>query len=201
MSKTVDLFIDGFEEKFGKYLQQAKSLDAWDGKTISYSDYFSIIHPGKKFSDWDLECEVSPENFDRMILEEIQKYIHDFPKFENICDFVGNDWFQFMAFLPKETKAPFIDIHILGVDDKLLNQYFNEILDLPESEKKTIDWIIITWFRKVKNKDKGAREFRDGWLEKCLPPEQYEEAKNNPTKFFKDYLSGRGYNKILDFLI
>lgn len=200
MSVIIDKFISEFEEKFGKYLQPATHLEAKEGQTISHTAYFSVIHPTLKFSDWDLECRIIPGGLGLAVLEEMYEYIHNFSKFQNVGDFVGNGWFQIMAFLPQETTGPFVDVHVQGVEGELKKDYFQRVLDFPKAEQQTIDWLVITWFRKVKNKNKEANKFRNGWLKKYLTPKQYEESGSNPGSFFSDYFSSRDYNDVVNFL-
>ena len=103
-------FIENFEKEFGEFL----------------SSLSTVLPATTKYSDWDIYINLNPEKADISLLQKIDEFIKFFPDFDLVRDFATDAEYhskayqrnsnlkhiQYMAFLPKESFAPFVDIHI-----------------------------------------------------------------------------------------
>lgn len=203
MPEEIKKFISGFEDKFGTYLATVTPIKKVPGRLDPiYTKHFSIFPGENKYSDWDLTCRVLAEFVTLDVLSAMRKYTHEFPELSNVSDFVGNEWFQIMAFMPESDFAPFFDIHIEGIPDSLRNEYLNSSLNPEKSRQETNEWLVLIWLRKKKNHSPEASHMisDEGWLHWALTSEQLEEIRKDSEGFMKKYFAGRGYDAVLEFL-
>lgn len=220
LNKTISDFTDKFEKQFSSFLISPLKYSKQPNKNLEPVTFnnFTILLPEKKYSDWDLfywfdsnlvsiQTVKDVENFIRsyegfknvgVLITTADKYLHLWhntrrPAFENST---ALDSLPFMAFMPNETQHPFFDLHISGINNHILQEYYND-----KTDDELIDWLMLTIWRKYKNgaTTEEVTKMVKNYLSQSFPTEE-QDILNNPSEFFKKYLSNKIQSDIINFL-
>ncbi len=180
--------IENFEKEFGGNL----------------SSPTTVLPATTKYSDWDIYINLNPEKANISLLQKIDEFVKSFSDFDLVRDFATDAEYhskayqrtsnlkhiQYMAFLPKESFAPFVDIHIDGVGKNLMGEFYNS--KKGNLSQGYLDWAILTYWRKIM---RGEGDKLSEWVERSILPAFDEEDKDqiraNPKDFFKNYFKNR----------
>ncbi len=202
MLPTINEFINKFEKEFGKYLGSTSKLNPLpsrpDKEPPIHISHFRVCKGENEFSDWDLDCYV---NATLKTLSSISNFILDFDGFLHTKYIIGKNTFQFMAFMPKETHAPFLDLHFVVPKENIKNRYDKNV-DSTKAQQEKTEWLLITLIRKIKNNTdkKELDEFKKKWLKNRLSVKEYKELNSKPIKFFTDYFVEGKYRDTVKLL-
>lgn len=196
-NKTIREFAKGFEANFKDVLLPPRILRAPGKKPPVRTDHIAICIGEDTFSDWDMHCYANPARVTLSDLKSMDSFIKNSPKFQCTKTFRGNNMPQFMAFMPNESFAPFVDIHIEDARHIIAQSEFSAALD-----EATIAWLLLTWWRKLrKGNQTDANAFRDYWITPLLKPEERDAVAKQPISVLTEYFKGRAdYAIAVDFL-
>jgi hypothetical protein len=194
INNRIERFVEAFEKAFGKYLLpcQKKNDDAY------YTKHFSIFTgKKKKYSDWDLHCYFIPTSAESDVLKKMEGCIGSFfddtgiliamhQIFYKLVHYINNaQFFQVMGFMKNTEFAPFVDITIKNVPNAYLQKQYGAI-----SGQDFIDWIILTYWRKLKFQP-PATKLLDDMIIPILGEAQRQEIENRPDQVFSEFFQDR----------
>lgn len=204
-SKTIREFIETFEKLFGTYLQPIY--------IPGHTTHFKIYRGKKKYSDWDLRCELV-NHVEYNVVQQMVKFIESYAAFDDVGHFMTDaeefantgshissaKLIQIMAIMKNESHAPFFDLDIRNVDNSYVKSFFEKSFN-----DEFISWAMLTAWRKLKNDNViGRNSFV--WITGFYLLPYYSDKKDKkailsePQKFFASKLSGR-YERAVKFLI
>ena len=202
-------FVVEFQNKFSNFLNSERLLkiNGREADRIKLK-YFEVCKAETELSDWDLHCwlkdSVTAEN-----IRDMANFIHTYEKFScvghmltlkyNSEIFHNIDrvpYVQFMAFLPNETSAPFIDIHLEPEPEKrsTISGAFKKPLD-----DEFIKWLLITYWRKLLIGDKNKIEALTPYLKK-IPEINFDSAQLTSASILSKFRDNHYYQPIVNFL-
>jgi len=208
-SEIIQNFIDNFNNEFGEYLwpMPDRNLDP-GSQSIKF---LNVYLPTKKYSDWDIHCYLKPEYRKEEIIRKIELYIFSYHGLLNQAIFIckssnlsgvwqhinNMDALQIMAFMENESDAPFFDFTLFGVGKELIKSMYSVI-----SDEGSIYWSFLTAWRKLKNDDQQKYlSISTNYVVPLLAPRiETKSFLTDPSKFFKEKLKAKGYEKIVKFL-
>jgi hypothetical protein len=197
MAATIDRFISEFERKFRPVLREVKP-DPNSG--ARYTDFFECFEPRKKYSDWDLKCWLKEEAVTVENLKSIETFVRSFHGFDDVGillsfadahlhlwhHIIRVTWLQLSAFMPSEKRAPFVDLHIEGLTQKVLADPYGG-----KTPEEFVRWAMLMTWRKYKNGNPDA----DAMLENFVLPSFPESLR-----FFKEQFRTGTYERAARFL-
>ena len=206
MAATIDKFISEVERKFQAILQEVKPNPDSGAR---YTNFFECFEPRKKYSDWDLKCWLKEEAVTVQNLKSIEAFVRSFDGFADVgilLSFADEhlhlwhhiknvNWLQLSAFMPSEKQAPFLDLHIKGLTQKVLADAYSG--KTPEEFVRCA--MLITW-RKYKNDNPDANAMLANFVLPSFPESLREYIKSNPIKFFEEQFETGTYQQAARFL-
>jgi hypothetical protein len=205
-SKTIEAFVEKFEELFGKYLEPLQ-------ENASHTEYFKIRPAKQKYSDWDLKCFLA-KGVKVEDVEQMLKFIEAHPAFDCVGHFITDaeefanngshisraKSIQAMAIMKTESHAPFVDISIRNVENSYVKRLFQQSFN-----EEFISWAMLTSWRKIKNEHFiGVNSFV--WITAIylLPhfssKNDHREILSKPEAFFQRKLTDDKYKRAITFL-
>lgn len=198
---TVRNFVCGFENKFGIDLMRPDTQ--YHASQKIRTQYF-VVQPGEaKFSDFDVYVRLK-NGGSVELLQSMERYIRKFDGFSEVGLILTNDpmltntdhhidkknYLHLMAFLPQESAQPFIDIHIENINNHLLSD-----IHTPDANKEFKRWIMLTFWRKIKNgKTAETDEYTKDLVKHILLPLLTKEEQvllcRDPVDFLQKSLHG-----------
>ena len=213
-NNAVRKFINKFENKFCQFLAYPDSKKISQDRKVVTGNH-SVILPGTtKFSDWDIYFFIDEKKINLSILKEINLFIKTFSGFDLVRDFTTNEkyhsesyqrfsnlhFIQYMAFIPRESFAPFVDIHLVGINKKMMKDFYKP--NLEKLGKGYLSWAILSHWRKlIKGDNNGSPSFLRYSILPAFSIEEQEKIKNKPKKFFEKYFDAQPeFKEVISFL-
>ena len=212
MDTNLSKFASEFEENFGNLLLNPKRID----KPTLYTNFFLIYNdkPKQKYSDWDVNCWLKPENVSKETLFKIDKFIRSYAGLSGVglllpmADKYKTHTFHhldsthvlhYMGLFVNEQISPFFDLTIHGVSRRATREAF------PGSADEEFEsWIMLTAWRKLRNSElvgNGAEynqfilDYKDLFYSR-----DEEDFKNDPTFFLRGAIPKQKYADVIKFL-
>ncbi len=206
MAATIDKFISEFEWKFQAILQAVKPNPSSGAR---YTDFFECFEPRKKYSDWDLKCWLKEEAITVQNLKSIESFVRSFDGFADVgilLSFADEHlrlwhhitrvtWLQLSTFMPSEKRAPFMDLHIEGLTQKVLADGY-----AGKTPEEFVRWAMLITWRKYKNGNPDANAMLENFVLPSFPESLREYIKSNPIGFFKEQFRTGTYERAARFL-
>lgn len=168
LNREISVYIRAFNEKFGEFLTSPdiNSVLPEDHVRAVISDMHMILPAQQKFSDWDIYCNVDPSKINLEVLNEMRAFVMGWKDFDLVRDYATCNPFhlaarayqsvgigklhcvQFMGLIKDEDFAPFLDLHIIGVEQSMLEAFYAPICKLEDTGY--LDWSILTFWRKFR---------------------------------------------------
>jgi hypothetical protein len=191
MNNAIDDFVLEFEEEFHSLLRIPDF-----SKRKKFSKYFrhDKESPTHTLSDWDLLCWLDLEAISRNEMRRIDGFIRASKGLSDVGLFSRptlkiENGLQYMGYTPKQSFAPFLDLHLRGPIDADL---WSAIYTGKEEEHQI--WAMLTGWRKVKKGDTdtkyGARTTYKGHINRYWPDLEDEFIKD-PEAFFRERFPNR----------
>lgn len=210
MNETVQKFIEEFETVFSEILESTPRQKSQDLIT----EFFRVKNdrPKRRYSDWDIATTFIPGSLTPTNIMKVDQFIKAFkgfngagcflsaqPGYKRINQHVDSldlpNYLHFMAFMPNETRSPFIDIHLLNIDAKNVKTVYFE-----KDDNEIREWSMLTAWRKLKNEDLQGSSYA---IQKYVIPGYPQEnmvVRNDPELFFNDKLAGTAHRSAVAFL-
>lgn len=195
---TVEKFIKDFEDKFRNFLVDSSANKTKKPITNHFRYYGD---PSNKYSDWDLYCWIDPK-VSKANLSQIDKYVRnlgwDIGLFS--CPAKANDvldGLQYMGFMPEETYAPFIDLHLKI--HPLLPDLWSTVFFGDTAEHKK--WALLTSWRKLRKPDpKRAKEIYESEFAYHGYGDDFNEFIANPLSYYLKQFPASTKEQVIAFL-
>jgi hypothetical protein len=200
MSKTAMIFMNDFEAKFRTALRIPPP-----SKKTSFSESSVLCsQPKGRFSDWDLKCWLDVVHLTPEQIKEIDQFIRSYIGFTHVGLFSkpslqkNESGIQYMAYMPGESNAPFLDLHFRGPFMITNNDHIALLLAIFWGDDRDHRlWTALTCWRKVKIGDLDDARSKYDENNHNYWEETADDFVINPFSFFKSKFPGVEPPKIL----
>lgn len=212
INDTVTCFINDFENKFHSVLHTPAPKHR---NQHFYTEFSRIedhmVKPKKKYSDWDVCFWLKLDGVTADDIQKINDFFRGYENFSNAGLFSlpgrGGDIeesLHYMAFMPSEHFAPFIDFHLKG---KLNKNLWSVIYDTGnDGVKEHLEWATLTGWRKIRNGNiDGVTGARSTYKQQILPytsneADKEDEFIRHPNIYFSEKFRNEQNENLVAFL-